>query len=868
MPGTNLTRAEAEARAAVVTTDGYDIELDLTTSETTFRSTSTVTFSATPGESTFIDLIAPSVLSITLNGESLDPATHFADSRITLPGLAADNELTVVADCAYMNTGEGLHRFVDPEDGEVYLYSQFEVADTRRVFAVFEQPDLKAAFTFTVTAPEHWHVLSNSPSEKVAVDGTVMNAGKERGVARWSFTPTTRIPCYVTAIVAGPYHEVQGSVESNKGTLSANVYCRKALAEFLDADVILDDTQRGFTFYEEKFQMDYPFEKYDQIFVPEFNAGAMENAGCVTFLEEYVFRSKTAQARIERRTITVLHELAHMWFGDLVTMKWWNDLWLNESFAEFMSTLCAADATQYTDAWVTFNSLEKSWAYRQDQLPSTHPIMAEIRDLEDVEVNFDGITYAKGASVLRQLVAYVGQDEFFAGVQEYFRKHHHSNAVLKDLLVELEAASGRDLAAWSDVWLQKAGVTTLRPVIEEDSNGDIAAFSVLQEVPAEWPTQRPHRLGIAGYDVVVGADGETTLKRTVSVEVDVDGKRTEVPEMVGVHRPSLILLNDGDLAYAKVRLDEASLATAVEHVGAFTDAMPRSMVLSAAWDMTRDGEMPARQFVDLVLGCIATEDQSTVVLSLLRQLDTTLSLYVAPDAAKATAEAATDTLWTLASAAEAGSDNQLQFVRAFASLASTDAQLDTVQAILDGGIVLDGLPVDTDLAWDLLTALVAGGRAGEAEIELQLGKDATASGQRRAAGTRAAIATPEAKQAAWDTLVNAADGEDLPNALQFAATAGFSNVHDTSLLEPFVEPYFAMLRRVYKDKTNEMATNLIEGLYPTELAGRVEGLQDKAAAWLEENADAHDALKRLVREGDDGVRRSLQNQAADAAYQG
>ncbi|MDN4472974.1 aminopeptidase N [Demequina zhanjiangensis] len=868
MPGTNLTRAEAEARAAAVTTDSYDIELDLTTSETTFRSTSTVRFSATPGESTFIDLIAPSVLSITLNGEALDPATHFVDSRISLPALAAENELTVVADCAYMNTGEGLHRFVDPEDGEVYLYSQFEVADTRRVYAVFEQPDLKASFAFTVTAPDHWHVLSNSPSEKTALEGTVSNAGIDRGVARWTFSPTTRIPCYVTAIVAGPYHEVQGSVESNKGTLSANVYCRKALAEFLDADVILDDTQKGFSFYEEKFQMDYPFEKYDQIFVPEFNAGAMENAGCVTFLEDYVFRSKTAQARVERRTITVLHELAHMWFGDLVTMKWWNDLWLNESFAEFMSTLCAAEVTKYSDAWVTFNSLEKSWAYRQDQLPSTHPIMAEIRDLEDVEVNFDGITYAKGASVLRQLVAYVGQDEFFAGVQEYFRKHHHSNAVLTDLLVELEAASGRDLAAWSDVWLQKAGVTTLRPVIEEDSNGDIAAFSVLQEVPEEWPTQRPHRIGIGAYDVVTDEAGDATVKRTSYVEVDLDGARTEIAEMVGIRRPALILVNDGDLAYAKVRLDEVSLATAVEHVGSFTDAMPRSMVLSAAWDMTRDGEMPARQFADLVLGCIATEDQSTVVLTLLRQLDTALTLYAAPSASEEATRAAAASLWSLALGAEPGSDNQLQFVRAYASLASSDAQLDTLQAIIDGKIQLEGLPLDADLTWDLLTALAAGGRVGEVAIELQLTKDATASGQRRAATARAAIATPEAKQATWDALVNAAEGEDMPNALQFAATQGFSIVHDTALLEPFVDQYFGMLRRVYKDKTNEMATNLIEGLYPVELAGRVPDLQDRAFAWLEANADAHDALKRLVREGSDGVRRALVNQAADAAYEG
>ncbi|MDE0573522.1 aminopeptidase N [Demequina sp. B12] len=862
MPGTNLTRAEAEARAAIVSTEAYVVELDLTTSEETFKTTSTVRFAATEGEQTFIDLIAPQVHRIVLNGVDLDPATHFADSRITLPNLAAHNELVVEATGAYMNTGEGLHRFVDPEDGEVYLYSQFEVADTRRMFAVFEQPDLKATFTFNVTAPEHWHVLSNNPGASTPVDGTIEIAGKERGKLRWEFTPTTVLPCYVTALVAGPYHEVEGTVESRKGTLRANVYCRAALAPYLDADVILDDTQNGFTFYEEKFQMDYPFEKYDQIFVPEFNAGAMENAGCVTFLEDYVFRSKATQAQVERRTVTVLHELAHMWFGDLVTMKWWNDLWLNESFAEYASTVATVETTKWKNNWVTFNSLEKTWAARQDQLPSTHPIMADIKDLEDVEVNFDGITYAKGASVLRQLAAWVGEDQFFAGVAEYFRKHHHSNTTLKDLLVELEATSGRDLKEWSEVWLQKAGITTLRPQIETDSNDNIVYFAVRQEVPEEWPTQRPHRLGIGGYDVVIGDDGNAKLERTLHVETDIRGELTEIPDLVGKHRPALLLINDGDLAYAKVRLDEQSLATAVQHVAGFTDPLARSMVLTAAWDMTRDGEMPARQYVDLILGSIATETESTTVMVLLRQLATTLGLYVHPDYADDTAEQAADTLWGLALAAAPESDTQLQLVKAFAAHASTDAQLDTLQGLIDGRLTLDGLEIDADLTWDLLTGLVAGGRCGDVAIEIQLTKDATASGHRRAAKARAAIATPEGKRAAWDALVNAE--KDMPNALQFSATAGFSLVNDTDLLLPFVDEYFESARRIYETKTNEMATTLIEGLYPVELAGRLPELQDKADAWLAANADAHDALKRLIVEGRDGVRRALQNQAVDA----
>lgn len=869
MPGKNLTRVEASARAALVTVDSYEVALDLTSSTETFRSLTTVRFAAEKGAETFIDLIAPSVQKITLNGEHLDPATHFADSRISLPGLEHSNVLVVDATCEYMNTGEGLHRFVDPEDGEVYLYSQFEVADTRRAFAVFEQPDLKATFQFTVTAPEHWHVISNSLAPTpVPVEGKTIVIGEtSRGVAVWAFEPTGVLPCYVTAIVCGPYHKVPGSILSTKGRIEANVYCRKGLAEFLDADVILDNTQKGFDFYEKFFEMAYPYPKYDQIFVPEFNAGAMENAGAVTFLEDYVFRSKVAEARRERRVVTVLHELAHMWFGDLVTMKWWNDLWLNESFAEYVSTLAVAETIQGPAAWTTFNSLEKSWAYRQDQLPSTHPIVATINDLEDVEVNFDGITYAKGASVLKQLVAWVGRDAFFAGVAEYFRKHHRGNTTLSDFLVELEKTSGRDLDAWSGLWLEAAGVTTLRPHIETatvDADGTpiITNFSILQEVPAEWPTQRPHRIGIGGYDLV-GDGVDAKLERSWFVEADIDGASSVVDEVIGKKRPALLLVNDEDLAYAKIRLDNVSLATAVAHVDLFAESLPRSMVLAAAWDMTRDAETSARSFVDLILGNIGAETESTIVLMLLRQLAITLDMYVDPAVAKQASRDAVDVLWTLTQAAEAGSDNQLQFVKAFAARAQTPAQLAVVRELLDDQRHLDGLAIDTDLAWDMLISLITGGKAEATEIDALLTKDATASGERRAAHARAAIPTPAAKRAAWDALINAPEGDDMPNAMQFEATSGFNRLHDTTLLEPFVDDYFAMLRRVYDTKTNEMATNLIEGLYPAMHAGRVADLQARADAWLAANDDAHAALKRLVIEGRDGVRRALVAQEKD-----
>ncbi|WP_345710892.1 aminopeptidase N, partial [Kineococcus glutinatus] len=664
MPGENLTRSEARDRAALVSVDSYEVDLDLTTGPTTFRSTTTVRFrSTTEGAATFVDLISAAVHEVSLNGRALDPAAVADGARIALEGLAAENELRVVADCRYMNTGEGLHRFVDPVDEEVYLYTQFEVADSRRVFAVFDQPDLKAAFAFTVTTPAHWTVVSNS-----ATPQPQPLAGER---ARWAFEPTPRLSSYVTAVIAGPYQGVRSELTSSDGrTIPLSVLCRRSLAQHLDAEEILDVTRRGFEFYERVFELPYPFGTYDQVFVPEFNAGAMENAGAVTFVESYVFRSKVSEAVVERRAITVLHELAHMWFGDLVTMRWWNDLWLNESFAEFASTLAAAEATRWSGAWTTFNSLEKSWAYRQDQLPTTHPIVAEINDLEDVEVNFDGITYAKGASVLKQLVAYVGREEFLAGVRAYFRRHAWGNTELTDLLVELEATSGRDLKGWAAQWLETAGVATLRPELEVGADGTITAAAVLQEAPAEHPHLRTHRMAVGCYDLVDGR-----LQRTHRVELDVSGARTELPDLVGRPRPDLLLVNDDDLAYAKIRLDEHSLATAVQHLDSFTDALSRSLVAAAAWDMTRDGEMAARDYLDLLLALLGgggARSDSTVLMVLLRQLATTVQLFTAPEHRAEVGERTAAQLLDLLRGAPPGSDVQLQLARAFAATARSE----------------------------------------------------------------------------------------------------------------------------------------------------------------------------------------------------
>ena len=845
MPGMNLTRQEATERADVVTrVHSYDIRLDLTGSSRTFASTTTVVFDAVPGSSTFIDAITDSVQRVRLNGRDLDPAEVSDGVRIQLPELAESNELTVEAQALYTNTGEGLHRFVDPVDDEVYLYTQFEVPDSRRMYAVFEQPDLKAEFTFTVTAPAAWTVVSNQP----------VDSREEQGEqAVWRFRPTPRISSYITALVAGPYTKVSDSLTNAEGReIPLDLYARRSLIEHLDAEDIFTLTKQGFAFYEEQFGVPYPFEKYDQLFVPEFNAGAMENAGCVTILEDYIFRSKPTEAMVERRAITVLHELAHMWFGDLVTMKWWNDLWLNESFAEFMSHLAAVSNTRFTHAWTTFGASEKTWAYRQDQLPSTHPIVAPINDLQDVQVNFDGITYAKGASVLRQLVAWVGQEEFMRALRSYFGKHSWSNATLADLLAELEATSGRELDSWSKVWLETAGVNTLTPSITTAQDGTLESLEVIQTAPNDYPTLRPHRMTAGFYDL---RDGK--LVRTHRVEFDVEGERTAIPDVAGRARPDLILLNDEDLAYAKVRLDERSFDTAVAHLRDFEDSLPRAVVWGAAWDGTRDGQIPARQFVDLVLNNIDAETDSTSIMTQLRNLATTLKMYVRSDAQEATREKAAQRLWEIAQSAPAGSDRQLQFVQAFAAHATTEEQKDTVRALLEGQQRLEGLEIDRDLAWRLLIALAAAGRADEAEIDAAAAEDNTSTGAQKAAQAKAAIPTAEVKNRVWEQVV---EHHDLPNVIQRSAIMGFNATTKSSLLRPFIPRYFAAIERVWQELSHEISQQIITGLFPQVVDRDV---LEASEQFLSQLGEDRDSLRRQVIEGRDGIERALRVQAAD-----
>jgi aminopeptidase N len=849
VPGLNLTRDEATERASHLAIESFEVELDLTTGDTTFGSRTTLRFSSTtPGVPTFVDLIAATVHAIELNGVPLDPAEAYDGARITLPAVAERNELSVVADCLYMNTGEGLHRFVDPVDSEVYLYSQFEVADSRRVFAVFEQPDLKATFRLAVTAPAHWSVYSAATTP----DPTPVR----EGVSLWQFATTPPLSSYVFSVVAGPYAGVEGTYVAEDGrVVPLRVVCRRSLEPHLDGEELLDVTRKGFGYFETLFGRPYPFDKYDQVFVPEFNAGAMENAGCVTFLEDYVFRSKVPEAAVERRAETLLHELAHMWFGDLVTMRWWDDLWLNESFATYASVLSQAEATRWPEAWTTFANVEKTWAYRQDQLPSTHPIVADIHDLEDVEVNFDGITYAKGASVLKQLVTWVGREEFFEGIRRYFAAHAWGNASLADLLKQLEATSGRDLHAWSQEWLETAGVNTLRADFACDAEGRFTSFAVLQEASASHPTLRSHRLGIGLFE---RGESSGRLDRADWVEVTVSGARTEVPELVGRSRPALVLLNDHDLAYAKIRLDETSLASVVTGIADISDQLSRALCWAAAWDMTRDAEMSARDYLRLVLSGIGAETDSSMVRSLLRQVESAALLFTAPEHREAELAVLADGLERQLRATSAGSDSQLQYVRAFASTARSPEHLALVQRLLEGSEQLDGLSIDTDLRWHLVHCLVARGVLGGEAIDAELARDDTAAGRRYAAAARAARPSPEAKSEAWAAVV---DHDDLPNAHQSAMIGAFAQPDQVELLREYREPYFGLLERVWTTRTNETAQNLVTGLYPSLLAD--EDTLRLSDAWLSDHPDAAPALRRLLAESRDGVARALRAQERD-----
>jgi len=846
-PEDNLTRAEAQDRATKLSGVSYTVALDLTTGEDTFTSDTTIRFQGNlHGISAFVDLDAVALREATLNGRPIPVGSYDkARSRIPLRGLSANNELRVVADCAYQHTGVGMHRFVDPTDGEVYLHTQFEPYDAHRVFACFDQPDIKARFALTVTAPEGWTVISNSPSVQ---DGNL-----------WRFAPTPALSTYLVAVVAGPYHQVRESHGTAGGerqgrTVEMGIFCRESLAEHLEAGELFALTRQGLDFFEDEFAYPYPFAKYDQLFVPEFNFGAMENPGCVTFNERMVFRARQTDASYEDRANTLLHEMAHMWFGDLVTMRWWDDLWLNESFATYMATRALARATRFSDSWVRFAASVKAGAMAQDQLPTTHPISADIVDTDAVRLHFDGITYLKGASVLKQLVAWVGQDAFVDGLRRYFRAHEWGNAELSDFLSALEETSGRKLAPWSEEWLETAGVNTLRASFS-DADGTYSSFAVLQEGQPGNDTLRSHRVAVGLYRL-----GEAGLMRDRRVELDVVGARTEVPELVGETVPDLLLLNDDDLTYTKIRLDDRSLATLAEHLGQVVDPLTRNLCWAATWDMVRDAELPARRYVALVLAHAPGETDDSTLQRLLGQAATAADVYGDP-ANRASARAG------LAAAARAGlgaagpgTDRQLVWARHFLTVADAPEDLAFARGMLEGTAEVPGLAVDTDLRWQIVMVLASlGADDGGALIDAELELDPTDIGERRAAAARASRPTGPAKSEAWARLD---EDRDLPLATLRAIAGSFHQTGQDPLLEPYVEAYFDALPRFWAERTRDEALSLAWGLYPATLIGR-------AVLAATERTLASDTLpgplRRILLESSDTMDRAIRARSADVS---
>ena len=831
----NLGREETARRAAEVTLETIDVDLDLRRAreldDPAFPTSATLTFAAT-GSETWIDFLGDSVDEVIVNGEAR--AIEWDGARIRVAGLAAHNVVTVRARGLFSRSGEGLHRFADPVDDEVYLYTQYEPADCRRVYPCFEQPDLKARWRFRVSAPADWRVLSNgAPTQRTEIDGG----------ARHAFSETLPLSSYITAVAAGPYHRVDGVWRGGGQRVQLGVLCRASMAPHLDAEEILDITRRGLDFYGTAFDYPYPWRTYDQIFVPEYNLGAMENPGLVTFTEAYLFRGASTVAQHEARANTILHEMAHMWFGDLATMRWWDDLWLKESFADFMGSHVAAVAGGFPDAWVSFASRRKGWAYEQDQLPTTHPIVADITDLEAAKLNFDGITYAKGASVLKQLVAFVGEDAFFRGAARYFDAHAFGNTTLADLLAALEAASSRELSTWSDAWLKTTGMSEIS--VERG-----AALTVVQTTP------RPHRLSVGLY----GEDADGRLVRRAHVDLDIDGERTALsaPVLPAPADVALIIPNDDDRTYAKIRLDAQSTDAVARGLSTIEDPLTRSVVWAALWNAARDGLLPIARYVEIVARHAHAESHVSLLADAIAHTTFAIGHYAREADRESLASAWLSTVWNALQSAPGGSDAQLAWARGLAGAASMHAgRAEDLAAILQGEAAApSGLALDPDLRWSWLIALSATGHASPEDAAAELAADPTATGRRAHRTVLAARPDPAVREAAWRA---AWDDLSLSNDHLDATIAGIRAGGRRDLVSRFDGDYFARIRGVWETRSIELARRLVRGLFPDsddlELVDR----------WLRDNDDAPAALRRLVIEQRDGLARALRVRSAQPA---
>ena len=862
----NITRVEAEARAALLRVNSYEIDIDVSSAVRDgagdgFRCTTTVEFECRePGSPTWIDLLAEELVEATLNGRALQ-RDDWDGARLALPDLAEQNTLTVTARCAYSTTGEGLNRVVDPADGQVYLYTQCAAAEARRVFACFEQPDLKAAFTLHITAPADWTVLATSPTPEPTARADAM--------ARWSFAPTPRLSTYLAAFSAGPFHAVRSTATTRAGELALGLFVRTSLAELLDADEILAVTRAGLAHFERSFDLPYPFAKYDQVFVPDCPFAAMENPGMVVFNEDhFIYRTPATEADHEERAVVILHEMSHMWFGNLVTMRWWNDLWLNESFAEWAGTAAAVEATEFTEAWTSFAQKRKMWAYQADQQPSTHPIFADVPDLDAMYANFDGITYAKGASVLRQLVAYVGREAFDAGIRQHLAAAAWGNATQAELLDALSESSGRDLGEWARAWLGNAGVTGAAVRAEVGPDGRYLAADLMQTTPTRpsgiAQVLRPMRIGVgvyrrgsAGLDGLdqrggAGLDGldqraagarTEPLVRTAHTEIDLPGALAELPELVGLPAGDLVVVNDADLSYVKARLDPTSLSTALGPggVGSIAESLPRAQVWGMLWEQVRDADLPAQDFVRAAAVNLEQEARPKILDTVLRQAQSAVDRYADDTVRPGLAAEHCAAVERLLDAAEPGTDRQRLLALAFIAGAWRPEALERLDDLRVGDTELPGLPLDHELTWAIVVRLAATARLDEAAIAAHATADRSSRGEQAAARALAARPTPGAKDAAWSQVMQPGS---TPSAVLGALAAGLNDpVTPPELLTPFVARYQDEIGGLFARVTPMQARSLATALFPPANEAVVT-MADRLLA-----GDLPSGLRRVVVEG-------------------
>ena len=828
----SLTRAEATERAATIDVESYEIDLDLTDPDGTFRSRTVIRFSATEGAGTFVEVQPVELISVTLNGASVD-VESLNDTRLPLTGLAAVNELVVDARMGYSNDGEALHRYVDPEDQRVYLAATMFLDGARRVFACFDQPDLKAPVTLSVTAPPEWVVAANGPLAEPAADG------------RWKFAQTVPLATYFVSLIAGPYHV---RTDEHDGIPLA-IYARQGLARYLDAEAeeLFEVTKQCLDRYAELFEIRYPFAHYGQAFVPEFNAGAMENPGLVTFREEFVFRAAVTDSERELRAMVIAHEMAHMWFGDLVTMKWWDDLWLNESFAEYMGSRVAGEATRFTGTWTSFAVGRKSWGMRADQRPSTHPVApSDVADTELALLNFDGISYAKGASTLKQLVAWLGDDAFFAGVNDHFAAHKYGNATLADLLGALTKASGRDLSAWAEAWLRRSQVNTLRAEVTKAGDGTYESVTIVQTAPADHPTLRPHRLALGLYDR--GPDGTVLRRDRIELDLEANVERTPVPALAGTAAADLLLVNDGDLTYAKIRLDDASMANVPMMLPLIDDSLARAVIWASVLDAVTDGERPVAELVTLVLAALPMETEVVIAEDVLSATRRLVDRYSTPETRPAALEMVAQACDRLLAAAKPGGSRQLAAARGLVSSSVDTARL---RGWLDGEDVPEGLAMDAELRWLVLYRLVVLGAATAEEIDAEYERDRTASGEQFAARCRAALPSAEAKARAWQTIVTDAN---TSARLADAVAMGFWQPEQSGLTSEYVAQYFTDMPGMMQVRSGGAAEKIAFTAYPRYA---VDPYTRELASELLAQPDLNATLRRVVVDADDDMRQAL-----------